>query len=87
MAWASSLIIQVRNSLMVLALEASGLFGWIRRQVNEEAGYASAPEELVMETRKSVSAGRLTPAAAAVVDARLGSTKLPAEFLISAMGS
>jgi hypothetical protein len=40
-----------------------------------------------METLKSVSSGRLIPAAAAVVEARLGATKLPAEFLISPAGN
>ncbi len=82
-AWASGEIIQVRKSLMIFALAGSLPSFCTSSQVKEAIGYEAAPGALVMDTRKSVSVLSLVPAAAAVTISSDGSTKLPAEFLIS----
>ena len=84
MAWASGVIIQVRKSLIIFRLRR--VLAVLLHQQPGEGGDRDTkprPAALVIDTRKSVSLFSLVPAAAAVTLSSDGSTKLPAEFLIS----
>src|SRR5439155_744943 len=66
------------KSLSFRAFTESAWLRYTSSHVNDEIGYAFAPEAFTIDTRKSVLGGSLAPSAAAEIEAIVGSTYRPA---------